>query len=163
LHMAQLMPLPLTIPCFSKSTLALPFRYWLTRVVRYKGPLNGCNNSSECCWLSVSGTTIGLAVGVPIMIIVILAVIGVIFFFYFYSQYSPPFHLAEQNIVLSISVFVCWLVCPCICKCISGITRPSSNEFPEHVACGRGSVVFWRHYNTLLTEHDFVYDIVCLC
>jgi len=39
------------------------------------------------CWLLVSGTTIGLAVGVPLTIVVILAVIGVIFFFYCYSKY----------------------------------------------------------------------------
>jgi len=33
LHMAQLMPLPPTIFCSSKSRLVLPFWYWLTRVV----------------------------------------------------------------------------------------------------------------------------------
>jgi len=37
LHMAQLMPLPLTLV---KSRLVLPFWYWLTRVVPVKGPLN---------------------------------------------------------------------------------------------------------------------------
>ena len=47
LHMAQLMPLPLTVSCFSKSRLVLPFWYWLTQVVPEKGPLNGC----VCvCW-----------------------------------------------------------------------------------------------------------------
>jgi len=30
LHMAQLMPLPLTVSCFSKSRLVLPFWYRLT-------------------------------------------------------------------------------------------------------------------------------------
>ena len=34
--MAQLMPLPLTVSCFSKIW------YWLTRVVLDKGQLNGC-------------------------------------------------------------------------------------------------------------------------
>jgi len=38
LHMAQLMPLPLTVSCFSKIEIGLPFWYRLTRVV----PLNGC-------------------------------------------------------------------------------------------------------------------------
>jgi len=38
LHIAQLMPLPLTV----KSRLVLPFWYRLTRVVPEKGPLNGC-------------------------------------------------------------------------------------------------------------------------
>ena len=33
LHMAQLMPLPLTISCSSKSRLVLPFLCRLTRVV----------------------------------------------------------------------------------------------------------------------------------
>jgi len=30
LHTAQLMPLPLTVSCSSKSRLVLPFWYWLT-------------------------------------------------------------------------------------------------------------------------------------
>ena len=42
LHMAQLMPLPLTVSCFSKIQIGLPFWYQLPRVVRDKGPLNGC-------------------------------------------------------------------------------------------------------------------------
>jgi len=45
LYMAQLMPLPLTVSCFSKivkSRLILPFWYPLTWVVPEKGPLNGC-------------------------------------------------------------------------------------------------------------------------
>jgi len=40
LHTAQLMPLPLTVSCFSKIQIGLPFWYWLTRVVPEKGPLN---------------------------------------------------------------------------------------------------------------------------
>ena len=39
LHMAQLMPLPLTVSCFR---LVLPFWYWLTWVVPDKVALNGC-------------------------------------------------------------------------------------------------------------------------
>ena len=42
LHMAQLMPLPLTVSCFSKSTLVLPFWCRLTWVVPEKGLVNGC-------------------------------------------------------------------------------------------------------------------------
>ena len=42
LHMAQLMPLPLTVSCFSKIHIDLPFWYRLTRVVLDKGPLNEC-------------------------------------------------------------------------------------------------------------------------
>jgi len=41
LHMAQLMPLPLTVSCFTKTRLVLPFWYRLTWVVLEKGPLNG--------------------------------------------------------------------------------------------------------------------------
>ena len=39
--MAQLMPLPLTVSCFSKIQV-LPFWYRLTRIVPDKGALNGC-------------------------------------------------------------------------------------------------------------------------
>ena len=41
LHMAQLIPLPLTVSCFSKIQIGLPFWYQLTWVVPEKGPLNG--------------------------------------------------------------------------------------------------------------------------
>jgi len=47
LHMGQLMPLPFTISCSSKSKLALHFWYRLTWVVPDKGPLNGCSSSSS--------------------------------------------------------------------------------------------------------------------
>jgi len=40
LHMAQLMPLPLTVSCFSKIRIGLPFWYWPNRVVSEKGLLN---------------------------------------------------------------------------------------------------------------------------
>jgi len=40
LHVAQLMPLPLTGSCFSK--IQISFWYRLTRVIPEKGPLNGC-------------------------------------------------------------------------------------------------------------------------
>jgi len=42
LHTAQLMPLPLTVSCFSRIQIGSPFSYRLTRVVPEKGPLNGC-------------------------------------------------------------------------------------------------------------------------
>jgi len=42
LHRVQLMPLPLTVSCFSKIQIGLPFWYRLTRVVPDTGPLNGC-------------------------------------------------------------------------------------------------------------------------
>jgi len=42
LHMAQLMRLPLTVSCFSKIQICLPFWYRLTWVVTEKGPLHVC-------------------------------------------------------------------------------------------------------------------------
>ena len=42
LHMAQLMPMPLTVSCFSKIQIGFTFWYRLTWVVPDKGPLNGC-------------------------------------------------------------------------------------------------------------------------
>ena len=44
LHMAQLMPLPLTVSCSSKIQIGLPFWYRLTQVVLEKRPLNGCSS-----------------------------------------------------------------------------------------------------------------------
>jgi len=42
LHMAQLMPLPPTVSCFSKIQIGFTFWYCLTRVVLDNGPLNRC-------------------------------------------------------------------------------------------------------------------------
>jgi len=42
LHMAQLMPLPLTVSCFSKIQIGFTFLVRLTWVVLDKGPLSGC-------------------------------------------------------------------------------------------------------------------------
>jgi len=42
LHMAQLIPLPFTVSCFSKIQIGFTFWYRLTWVVPEKGPLNGC-------------------------------------------------------------------------------------------------------------------------
>jgi len=41
LYVVQLIPLPLTVPCFSKSRLILPFWYQLAWVVADKGLLKG--------------------------------------------------------------------------------------------------------------------------
>ena len=40
LHITQLMPLPLTVSCFSKIQIGFTVWYRLTRVVPEKGPLN---------------------------------------------------------------------------------------------------------------------------
>ena len=60
LHMAQLMPVPLTIVCSTKSGLVLPFLYRLTWVVMDKGPLKGC-----CCVLK-SPMFVTVVVGVVV-------------------------------------------------------------------------------------------------
>jgi len=41
-HMAQLVPLPLTVSCFTKIQFGFAFWYRLTQVVPEKGLLNGC-------------------------------------------------------------------------------------------------------------------------
>jgi len=45
--MAQLMPLPLTVSCFSEIQIGFNFLVWLTWVVPEKGPLNGCAYSAQ--------------------------------------------------------------------------------------------------------------------
>jgi len=42
LHMAQLMPLPLTVSCFSKIQIGFTFLVPAHLVSPGKGPLNGC-------------------------------------------------------------------------------------------------------------------------
>ena len=42
LHMVQLMPLPLTVSCFSKMQIGFTFLVPAHLVVPDKGPLNGC-------------------------------------------------------------------------------------------------------------------------
>ena len=57
MHMAQLIPLPLTVSSFSKiQVVILPFCYRLTRVVPEKGPLNGCVYMYIGQTFSVSGS-----------------------------------------------------------------------------------------------------------
>jgi len=54
LHVAQLIPLPLTVFCFSKIQIGFYlFWYRLTRVVPEKGPLNGCVCVCVCVGSSV--------------------------------------------------------------------------------------------------------------
>ena len=48
LHIAQLMPLPLTVSCFSKIHIGFTFWYRLTLVVPDKWPLNGCVRARVC-------------------------------------------------------------------------------------------------------------------
>ena len=52
LHMAQLMPLPLTVSCFSKIQIVLPFWYRLTWVVLEK---RAVKRVCVCVWLGDRG------------------------------------------------------------------------------------------------------------
>ena len=45
----QLMPLPLTVSCFNKIQIFLPFLYWLTWVVQDKEQLNRCASVLSFC------------------------------------------------------------------------------------------------------------------
>jgi len=53
--MAQLMPLPLSVSCFTKIQIGLPFWCRLTRVVRDKGSLNVCVCVCVYCVVVVGG------------------------------------------------------------------------------------------------------------
>ena len=65
LHMAQLMPLPLTVSCFSKIQIGLPFWYQLTQVVLDKGPLNVCLCVRACvCIITTIVTNVVLTCNV---------------------------------------------------------------------------------------------------
>ena len=49
LHMAQLMPLPLTVSCFSKIQIGFTFLVPAHLGSPGKGPLNGCVCVCVCC------------------------------------------------------------------------------------------------------------------
>jgi len=51
LHMAQLMPLPLTVSCFSKIQIGFTFLVPAHLSSPGKGPLNGCVCVCVCVWL----------------------------------------------------------------------------------------------------------------
>jgi len=51
--MAQRMPLQLTVSCFSKIQIGLPFWYRLTQVVLDKVPLNGCVCVTFCFYFFI--------------------------------------------------------------------------------------------------------------
>jgi len=60
LHMAQLMPLPLTVCCFSKIQIGIGFTFLVpahlcTCVVTEKGPLNGCVCVCVCVCICMHG------------------------------------------------------------------------------------------------------------
>jgi len=53
LHMAQLMPLPLTVSCFSKIQIGFTFLVPAHPSSPGKGPLNGCVCVTTCWLLGV--------------------------------------------------------------------------------------------------------------
>jgi len=50
LHMAQLMPLPLTVSCFSKIQIGFTFLVLAYPFIPGKWPLNGC--VCDCCYFT---------------------------------------------------------------------------------------------------------------
>ena len=50
MHMAQLMPLPLTVSCFSKIQIGFTFLVPAHLGIPGKGPLNGCVCVCVCVW-----------------------------------------------------------------------------------------------------------------
>ena len=54
LHMAQLMPLPLTVSCFSKIQIGFTFLVPAHPGSPWKGQLNGCVCDVNTCWWSFS-------------------------------------------------------------------------------------------------------------
>ena len=64
LHMAQWIPLPLTVSCFSKIQIGFTFLVPLTRVVPDKGPLNRC---VSVCVICDSVTKITVSVNLSII------------------------------------------------------------------------------------------------
>ena len=66
-----------------------------------------------------------------------------------------------RSIVMSVSVclHVCLSVCMSVRLRVSKTTCPNFMKFPLHVTHGRGSILIWRHRNTLCTS-GFVYDVM---
>jgi len=71
LHIAQLMPVPLTVSCVSKIRIGLPFWYRLTWIVLDKGPLNGC----VCVCVSSIRCTVLHTTVCGLLVVVVAAVI----------------------------------------------------------------------------------------
>ena len=59
LHLAELMPLPLSVSCFSKIQIGFTFWYHLTWVVLVKGPING-SVYTVCFYASINRWARGL-------------------------------------------------------------------------------------------------------
>jgi len=110
LHMAQLMPLPLTVSCFSKIQIVfLPFWYWLTCVVPDKGPLN------VCVYVIPYGMQVPVAVWQPCKLIFMhfspLKDFGILFLNYYVLSL-----LIFTNVSTTCKVYL--RVSPIICKIV---------------------------------------------
>jgi len=91
LHMAQLMPLPLNVSCFSKIQIGFAFWYRLTRVVPDKGPLDGC----VCVHVKSTYSYI-FTVVISKILAWIVSVVGTISAITGKSQHIKQFHLTMQ-------------------------------------------------------------------
>ena len=75
LHMAQLMPLPLTVSCFSKIQIGLTFLVPAHPGSPRKGPLNGC----VCVCIHITYAMHVIYAGIFITFIAVVAVVFLIF------------------------------------------------------------------------------------
>ena len=78
-HIARLMPLPLTVSCFSKIQTGFPFWYQPTPVALDKGLLNGCvcvcvRPNCNCCLLMRPVTDVLWSVCLSVSLFVCLSV-----------------------------------------------------------------------------------------
>ena len=68
----------------------------------------------------------------------------------------PP--IGERSIVMSVSVCVCLCVFVCLRSYLRNYTAIFAKVF-VHVAYGRGSVLLWRHCDTLCTMTSYL--LIC--
>jgi len=102
LHMAQLMPLPITISCSSKCRLVLPFWYRLTQVVPDKGPLNV---SLPPWWNKVYIYITLLPTGIMVMSICLS--VGVCSWAYLWKQWTTHTNFAEFSVQCAFCLWPC--------------------------------------------------------
>jgi len=110
--------------------------------------------AAECCWWVVCWCAEGHHSGRPQWDLN-RTVQCLVFLCMFYTLLLHP-----DSIVMSVSVCVSVCVCVFVRDHIFGTTRPIFTKFFVHVTDGRGSVLLWRHSDTL---HIFQFAEVARC